>query len=298
MDRLTAIKVFISVVEQGSLSAAADDLSMSRAMVSRYLAELEAWVGGRLLHRTTRSQSLTPSGEAILLYARKLSVMSEEITNVLSLEDGIPRGLIRVTCSQSLLDAFIITQVCSYLKQYPHTSIELIRQDALLNLVTERIDLALRITNQLEPHLIARRLGTCHSVVCASPQYLKHIKIPEHISELALHNCLVHDSFSKNQWRFTREQVSFSVVAQGNFNANCATILWEAARQHAGIAMLPRYLVQADLTNGSLVEILPEYTPETLSIYAIFSSHKHMPVTLRTFLDFLVSAFRKDLRFS
>lgn len=115
MDRLSAMRVFVCVVEQGSLSRAAEKLNLSRAMVSRYLADLEKWIGGRLLHRTTRSQSLTSAGEEVLARCKALLLLSDEIEQIVDNNQQIPRGLLRITSSQSLIQAFLTDAVCDYL---------------------------------------------------------------------------------------------------------------------------------------------------------------------------------------
>ncbi|EHM41936.1 LysR family transcriptional regulator [Hafnia alvei] len=298
MDRLSAMRVFVCVVEQGSLSRAAEKLNLSRAMVSRYLADLEKWIGGRLLHRTTRSQSLTSAGEEVLARCQALLLLSDEIEQIVDNNQQIPRGLLRMTSSQSLIQAFLTDAVCDYLTFNPAAQIDICRQEKTLNLVDERIDLAIRITNQLDSNLIARRLGTCYSVMCASPAYAERHPLPQKIEQLSKHNCLTHEHYSHHQWGFTYQGSSVVIPVNGNLSANCATVLTSATLRGFGISLLPRYLVNQLLEDGQLVEVLPDYQPETLGIYGVYTSRQFMPATLRVFLDFLVSRFASDPRFS
>lgn len=298
MDRLSAMRVFVCVVEQGSLSRAAEKLNLSRAMVSRYLADLEKWIGGRLLHRTTRSQSLTSAGEEVLARCQALLLLSDEIEQIVDNNQQIPRGLLRMTSSQSLIQAFLTDAVCDYLTFNPAAQIDICRQEKTLNLVDERIDLAIRITNQLDSNLIARRLGTCYSVMCASPAYAKRHPLPQKIEQLSKHNCLTHEHYSHHQWGFTYQGTSVVIPVNGNLSANCATVLTSATLRGFGISLLPRYLVNQLLEDGQLLEVLPDYQPETLGIYGVYTSRQFMPATLRVFLDFLVSRFASDPRFS
>ncbi|KHS47211.1 LysR family transcriptional regulator [Hafnia paralvei] len=298
MDRLSAMRVFVCVVEQGSLSRAAEKLNLSRAMVSRYLADLEKWIGGRLLHRTTRSQSLTSAGEEVLARCQALLLLSDEIEQIVDNKQQIPRGLLRITSSQSLIQAFLTDAVCEYLTSNPAAQIDICRQEKTLNLVDERIDLAIRITNQLDSNLIARRLGTCYSVMCASPNYAERHPLPQKIEQLSKHNCLTHEHYSHHQWGFTYHGNSVVVPVSGNLSANCATVLTSATLRGFGISLLPRYLVNQLLEDGQLLEVLPDYQPETLGIYGVYTSRQFMPTTLRVFLDFLVSRFASDPRFA
>ncbi|OFS09425.1 LysR family transcriptional regulator [Hafnia sp. HMSC23F03] len=298
MDRLSAMRVFVCVVEQGSLSRAAEKLNLSRAMVSRYLADLEKWIGGRLLHRTTRSQSLTSAGEEVLARCQALLLLSDEIEQIVDNNQQMPRGLLRMTSSQSLIQAFLTDAVCDYLTFNPAAQIDICRQEKTLNLVDERIDLAIRITNQLDSNLIARRLGTCYSVMCASPAYAERHPLPQKIEQLSKHNCLTHEHYSHHQWGFTYQGSSVVIPVNGNLSANCATVLTSATLRGFGISLLPRYLVNQLLEDGQLLEVLPDYQPETLGIYGVYTSRQFMPATLRVFLDFLVSRFASDPRFS
>lgn len=298
MDRLSAMRVFVCVVEQGSLSRAAEKLNLSRAMVSRYLADLEKWIGGRLLHRTTRSQSLTSAGEEVLARCQALLLLSDEIEQIVDNNQQMPRGLLRMTSSQSLIQAFLTDAVCDYLTFNPAAQIDICRQEKTLNLVDERIDLAIRITNQLDSNLIARRLGTCHSVMCASPAYAERHLLPQKIEQLSKHNCLTHEHYSHHQWGFTYQGSSVVIPVNGNLSANCATVLMSATLRGFGISLLPRYLVNQWLDDGQLLEVLPDYQPETLGIYGVYTSRQFMPATLRAFLDFLVSRFASDPRFA
>jgi DNA-binding transcriptional LysR family regulator len=164
------MRVFVTVVDLGSQSAAADHLELSRPVVSRYLAELEDWVGARLMHRTTRKLSLTAAGSEILPRCRQM-LDSSDMQAAVSEPDDAPRGLLRISVSTSFGQAQLADAMAAYVKRYPGVSIDLQMLDRTVNLVDERIDLAIRTSNDLDPNLIARRLTVCRSVVCAAPAY-------------------------------------------------------------------------------------------------------------------------------
>ena len=165
MDRLKAMQVFVEVADRGSLSAAAVHLDMSRAMVSRYLAEMEQWVGVRLLHRTTRRLSLTPAGAETLPRCRQMLDMVGDLHSAVATPEDTPRGLLRITTSMSFGARHLAPAVTDYVKRHPGTSVDLMLVERAVNLVEERVDLAVRITNDLDPNLIARKLAVCRSVV-------------------------------------------------------------------------------------------------------------------------------------
>ena len=288
MDRLTATRVFVEVVERGSQTAAADALDMSRAMVSRYLSELENWVGARLLHRTTRKLSLTGAGEQLLEQCREMLAMAEAMQSVSQPADAAPRGSLRIACSQSLAQAWLVHALGDFIALYPQVSVDLLVGSEAVNLVEARIDLALRITNQLDPNLITRQLAVCRSVVCATPAYLQQHGTPQHPEDLALHNCLSYAYFGRSIWEFLRDGEQHAVAVAGNLSANESMVLLEATLADAGISLQPRYSVSAQLRSGALVQLLPEYQPQELGIHALYGTRRQMPPALRALLDFLI----------
>jgi DNA-binding transcriptional LysR family regulator len=288
MDRLTATRVFVEVVERGSQTAAADALEMSRAMVSRYLGELEAWVGARLLHRTTRKLSLTGAGEQLLGQCREMLAMAEAMQSVSRTDEAAPRGTLRIACSQSLAQAWLVHALDDFTRLYPQVSIDLLVGSQAVNLVEARIDLALRITNQLDPNLIARQLAVCRSVVCATPAYLARHGTPQRPEELAQHNCLSYAYFGRSIWEFSRAGEPHAVAVSGNLSANESMVLLEAVLADIGISLQPRYSVGAHLRSGALVQLLPDYEPQQLGIHALYGTRRQMPPALRVLLDFLI----------
>ncbi|CNH51683.1 LysR family transcriptional regulator [Yersinia pekkanenii] len=291
MDRVTAAEVFVAIVERGSMVAAAEALEMSRAMVTRYLAEMEQWAGARLLHRTTRKLSLTHAGEATLERCRRMLEFAQDMGVVEGQGSDELRGLLRISCSQSLGQSALVIAVTDYLSRYPQVAVDLQMNNRAINLVAERIDLALRITNELDPNLIARPLSTCHSVVCASPSYLSVRGIPKAPHDLAVHNCLTYSYFGKSLWHFDQHGVKSSTAVSGNLSANESVVLLSGALKGAGITLQPSYSAAPYIASGELIKLLPDYQPQAMGIYGIYTSRRQMPATLRTMLDFLVEWF-------
>ncbi|HGY2297607.1 TPA: LysR family transcriptional regulator [Pseudomonas putida] len=294
MDRLNAMRVFVTVVDLGSQSAAADHLQLSRPVVSRYLAELEDWVGARLMQRTTRKLSLTAAGQETLPRCRQLLKLAGDLQAAVQQPDDAPKGALRISVSTSFGQAQLVDAVAAYVRRYPGVKVELQMLDRTVNLVDERIDLAIRTSNELDPNLIARRLSVCRSVVCASPAYLSEHGVPQRVEDLSRHNCLTHAYFGHSLWHFKVAGQPVAVPVAGNISANEAMTLQKAALAGAGIAMLPSYQTADALRRGELVRLLPEAQPRTLNLNAVYTSRKHMPATLRSMLDFLVQRFKDE----
>lgn len=291
MDRITAAEVFVRIAERGSMSAAAEALDMSRAMVTRYLAQMEQWAGARLLHRTTRRLSLTEAGEETLARCRRMLEVSAEMATAASACADEPRGLLRVACAQSLAQEVLAAAVADYLRRHRQAAIDLHIDARPVNLVEERIDLAIRITNELDPNLIARPLGHCASVVCASPAYLAAHGTPRSVQDLATHNCLTYSYFGKSLWQFAHGGERVAVPVGGTLSANESQVLLAAAIEGAGIAMQPAYSANWPIAQGRLVALLPDFVPQGLGVYGVYASRRQMPASLRMLLDFLVARF-------
>ncbi len=290
MDKITAASVFVAIVERGSMTAAADTLDMSRSMVTRYLAAIEDWAGTRLLHRSTRRLSLTPAGEQVTEHCRQLLRIAEQLSSSSDIEEAPPQGRLRIACPPSLGQDILTPVFQRYLERYPGVSIDLHVSNQTVNLIEERIDLAIRVTNELDPNLIARKLGDCPSVVCAAPAYLERAGVPVQVQDLTGFNCMSYSRFGKSLWLFEREEEVFSVPVSGNLTANDPSVLLQATIEGIGISMQPEYSANTYIEEGTLVRLLPEYRPQTLGVYGLYSSRQHMPRALRAMIDMLVES--------
>lgn len=293
MDRLTAMQVFVEVASSGSFSATADKLDMSRAMVTRYVAELEQWLGARLLQRTTRSVTLTDAGEHCLRRCQQMLALMENVEEETSSHDSSLRGQLRITCSMSFAYAQIAAAVVDFLKLYPQLKIDLNASEGALNLVEARIDLAIRISAEPDPALIGRVLAPCTSVLVASPDYLIARGVPQLPADLVAHRCLSYANFGKSVWKLQRGDEQAEVRVGSYFSANEATALLRAALAGGGVALQPTYLANPHLRDGSLQAVLPDWKLPDMAIYALYPSRKHLSPAVRALLDFLVAWFTK-----
>ena len=291
MDRLAAMRVFVEVAGTGSFSAAADRLDMSRAMVTRYVAELEQWLGSRLLQRTTRRVTLTDAGEHCLRRSQQMLALMEDVEAETSSHDGALRGQLRITCSMSFAYAQMAAAVVDFLKLHPQLKIDLNASEGALNLVEARIDLAIRISAEPDPALIGRVLAPCTSVLVASPAYLASQGVPQSPADLSAHRCLTYANFGKSAWMLSRGAEQVQVGVSSHFSANEATALLRAALAGGGLALQPTYLANPHLADGSLQQVLPDWTLPDMAIYALYTSRRHLSPAVRALLDFLVDRF-------
>jgi DNA-binding transcriptional LysR family regulator len=291
MDRIRAMQVFTEVAERGSLTDAGNALEMSRAMVSRYLESLETWLGARLLHRTTRRVSLTDAGAEALQRCRQMLDLADDVQAAAGARSAAPSGTLRMTTSNSFAQAHLTDAVSDFLKLHPNVQVELIALERAVNLVDERIDLAIRISNQLDDTMVARRLADCRSVVCAAPAYLTEHGTPKTPDQLRAHRCITHAHVGRTDWRLQRAGQTVKIPVRGPLQSNEVAVIRQAALEGLGIVQLPTYFISADLEQGRLVRLFSKYEPEVLGIHAIYLSRRHQPLLLRSMLDFLVERF-------
>lgn len=291
MDRLTAMQVFVEVAHSGSFSATADKLDMSRAMVTRYVGELEQWLGARLLQRTTRSVTLTDAGENCLRRSQQMLALVQDVEEETQSHDDALRGQLRITCSMSFAYAQMAAAVVDFLQLHPQLKIDLNASEGALNLVEARIDLAIRISAEPDPALIGRVLAPCTSVLVASPAYLAAHGVPQLPADLATHRCLSYANFGKSVWTFSRGDDHARVSVGSYFSANEATALLQGVLAGGGIALQPSYLANPHLQDGSLQVVLPDWKVPDMAIYALYPSRKHLSPAVRALLDFLVERF-------
>jgi DNA-binding transcriptional LysR family regulator len=295
MDQLSAIRAFVEIADQGSLTRAAESLDLSRAMVSRHLANLERWLGARLLHRTTRHVSLSAAGEEALPRLRQMLALAADLQAVAGVRRSEATGKLRVTTSLSFALSVLTQALVDFQSRHPRIEVDLLTVDRAVDLVSERIDLAVRITNRLDDGVVARRLATCRSVLCAAPSYLAAHGMPAQPADLAAHRCITHAFGTRAEYRLGHAGRVLTQAVRGILSGNETAVVKQAALAGAGIAMLPTYFVGDELQRGALVRVLPAHEPETLGIHAVFLSRQHQPLPLKLLVDFLAERFGGDV---
>jgi len=282
-------------VERGSFTRAAEELELSRAVVSKYLTRLEDRLGARLLNRTTRRLSLTEAGATLFEASRAAIERIEEAEDGVARFQKEPRGRLKVSAPMGFGTLYLGPVVAEFLRSHPGVSLDLRLDDRYVNLVEDGIDVAVRIGKLTDSSLVARRLAGATQVVCASPAYLEARGEPETPEDLAAHNCLQYAYLSTaNVWRFTApDGREIPVAVTGNTRVNSGQFECEAAAAGLGILMTPSFYVAPYLRDGRLKRLLPRYRMPELGIYAVHPQRNHVPPKVRAFVDFLVARFGK-----
>jgi DNA-binding transcriptional LysR family regulator len=296
LDRLTGMAVFAKVVDAGSFAAAARHFGMSPAMATTHVQTLEERLGVRLLNRTTRRVSATEVGQNF--YERCLRILSdlEEAEGAAGELQSAPRGLLRVTAPVSFGTRKLVPAIADYLVSYPDVSIDLSLDDPYLDLLEKRFDLAIRLGHLADSSLIARKLCTLATILCASPGYLEKNSAPRTPRDLIGHNCLVYTyATPQSVWNFVDQNGKEDVVRiSGRFLADSGDALLALVLRDGGVVLGPDYLVDDDLRAGRLIRLLPEYaTPET-AVHAVYPHSRHLSAKTRTFIGFLASRFLRS----
>ena len=287
MDRLTRIRVFINVVEAGSFSAASERLGLSRAAVSKYVSQLEEFLGGRLLNRTTRHVSPTESGRIYYERCKEILQNLEEADGLVSGLSGQPKGTLRVTCPTYFASQHLLPLVEEFNQLYPDLKVEIMCTERIVDLVDEGYDLAIRMTKTPDQELIARRLARCRHIVAASPDYLAKNPIPRVPEDLKQHRCIVFSYHISAIWPFTKDGGDYSVKVPAALKTNNPDVLLESTISGMGITLMPTFLASDAIRGGKLRLVLQNYQTIDLDIYVVYASRHHLPVKIRVFIDYL-----------
>ena len=295
MDKIRAIEVFIEVAQGLSFSSAAERLGMARGNVTKYVAWLESNLGVQLLTRTTKSVSLTEAGKSLLENGRELLDRVESVEHVVRESVNQPKGMLRLGAPPSFGAHHLVPIIKAFSGVHPDIQVVMYLDDGRTNLVTEGLDMSVRIATSLkDTSQVAHRLAVVPQVLVASPEYIRQRGQPEGIADLSRHDCMVHALKSPtNVWVFNGPGGKTSVRVRGSIRANFGEPLRHAALLGQGISMHPTYMVNDDIQAGRLVVVLPECKPVGVDIYAVFPSRRNLPVRVRTFLDFLVKWFQQ-----
>jgi len=287
------MRSFVTVVAAGSFVAAAEALGLSKAAVSRHVADLEARLGVRLLHRTTRRLSLTDDGQRFHARAVELLASLDELETDTATSGGEAAGRLRINAPLSFGILHLAPLWAGFAAENPRLTLDVELTDRVVDLVEEGYDVAVRITNLAASQLVSRQLATTRVVACASPAYLAAHGVPGHPRELAHHAVIAYSYWAGgDDWRFTGPEGDVRVRVHPRFHTNNGDTCRIAALHGQGIVMQPDFIVGEDLRRGALVELFPGYRSVELGIHAVYASRKHLPLKTRKLVDFLVEAFR------
>jgi DNA-binding transcriptional LysR family regulator len=296
MDEFTRIQTFIKVVEAGSFSAAARDIS-SVSSVARQVKSLEDELGVRLLHRSTRRLSLTEAGRRF--YERACTIatdLSNAKSEVRSFQESV-KGVLRVTLRVSAGTTIIVPALPTFLAQYPELSLDISLTDERRDLISNNIDVAVWMGHLPDSELVARRLSRSQRIVCGTPAYFERHGTPERPEDLRTHNCLLFTGRSYgNRWGFTRGDYVEDVEVAGSVRTDNALVLLESALCNIGLIVVQEWMVRPLTAQGRLVRVLGDYTvnptPGDAELYAVYVSSRGLALKSRVFVDFLIDLFR------
>lgn len=289
MNNLSDIALFVVVVEQGGFTAAADHLDLSKGAVSKAVTRLEKSLGVRLLHRTTRRHTLTEAGE--VLYRRASGALEEleAVTTEVAGLGGRPRGRLRVTAPVHYGETHLTPLLAAFHAAYPDIRIELDLSNQRVDLVRERFDVALRITEPRDSTLVARPLRPVRTLTCASPAYLARFGAPTMPADLTNHACLSYTlDRTPSVWHYRPTGGRWlSVNVDGPFRCNNDGMLLRAALDGIGVLHMPDLFVARHLADGSLVQVLKAYETPELRLAAVFPTRANLAGKVRAFVDFV-----------
>ena len=296
MDRFTALKVFRHVVELGSFAEASRRLSLSPAAISKNISELEAYLGVRLMHRTTRRMSLTETGS--FYYDRVARVLDDldDADVTLTAMQKLPKGLLRVSAPMTVTLTCLSTELPKFLNRYPDLSVDLQLDDRRVNIVEEGFDMALRGSDKLEDSsLVARKLITMKHVVCCASSYLQQFGAPQSPEDLARHNCVQFSlSDHATEWTFQTDNRTVTVPINSRYKVSSSLAVRDALRSGFGLSLIPWIYVREDLKAGRLQTVLDDWSPNETILYAVYPSRRYVVSKVRAFIDFLIEELSEE----
>ncbi len=293
MDQLVALRAFVAVAEAQSFSGAARELRIAKSAVSRQVSDLESDLGARLLHRTTRSLSLTEAGRAYFERATRILADLDDANRAVGDLQAAPRGRLRISAPMSFGFLHLMPALSDFMARFPDVVVDMEMNDRFVDLVNEGFDVAIRIANLPDSSLIARQLAPARRVICASPKYLSAYGAPGSPNDLKTHVCLFNSNLpSAREWRFvSADGGPLPVTVNGRLSVNNGDAIRIAALRGQGLANLPTFIVGADLQSGALATVLDSFVAQDLSISAVYPHSRHLSPTVRALIDFLVDRF-------
>lgn len=292
MDKLKSMQVFVYVTQHGSFATAAVNFSVTATMIGKHIKYLEAYLGTKLLNRTTRRQSLTEAGQIYYLECTRILDDIADAENSLQRLENNPKGTVRINSPVTFGNIVLAPILADFLLQYPDINIELILDNGLIDPLHEQVDVVIRIGELANSSLIARKIADYQMVFCASPQYLAQHKTPETLSDLINHQCL----------GFSYDHIQANIALRINTHAfdrqhtrltsNSGQALKVAALKGTGILLQPLLLLQEEFANGELIEILKNHVPPAMPVNVLYKS-KTPSLKIRTMIEFILASMQQ-----
>lgn len=296
MDRLRLMETFCRVVESGSFSAVAREEMTTQSAISKQVQALETLLGARLLVRSTRSHSLTEAGQLYYERCRQvLDALDEARIEVQRAEHDIS-GLLRVSAPSAFGRLHIVPRLAGFYERYPRIRIDLVLDDAFVDLVAAGVDVAFRVGELKDSRLVARRIGSAHRAVLASPAYLERHGEPRHPDELAQHHCVLYTGLaSANEWTFVDAAGKpLTVRVNGRFQSNTSEATRQAVCEGLGISYSTLWIYGADIRAGRVQPILTDFRLPPLPLNVVFQPARRPSLKVNRFVGYFADAFAQD----
>lgn len=292
---LARIRAFVQVFDAGGFSSAARQHGRSKALLSKYVTDLEDYLGVRLMNRTTRKLSLTEAGEAYYREASQLLQQLDDLDATISDQTAEPRGLVRISAPRNLGETTLAPAIFEFMANNPLVSVDLRLEDRFVDLVEEGIDVALRISTMSDSSLIARKISDMKHVICVSPVLIDRFGMPQSGEDLRGRPCILDTNMpSHSSWRFIEGGRQLSVHVSGPARVNSPVAAMQAALAGLGFAVLPTYLADPKVAEGRLVKVLEDRMPEGPSLMAVYPHRRHLAGKVRALIDHLVTWFETN----
>ncbi len=289
---IARIRAFVQVFDSGGFSAAARQHGRSKALLSKYVTDLEDYLGVRLMNRTTRKLALTEAGEAYYREASALLQQLDDLDASITDQTKEPRGLLRVSAPRNFGEGTLAPVIFAFLAKYPKVSLDLRLEDRYVDLVDEGIDVALRISTMADSSLIARKIADMRVLVVASPDLLRRVGIPMNPDALRTLPCIIDTNLQgQSNWRFVEAGKTLSVPVTGPVRVNSPLAAMQAAASGLGLALLPSYLADPVIRAGTLVPVLSEFMATGQTLQAVYPHRRHLAGKVRALIDYLVDWF-------
>jgi DNA-binding transcriptional LysR family regulator len=290
------MKVFMQIIESGSLTKAANELNTSLPTVVRTLASLEEYLKITLITRTTRKITITEEGQRYLQRCQRILYEIEQSELEISANQNVPSGKLKITASVMYGSTYIAPLVAKFLQKHEQVNIELHLSDQNINLVEEAVDIAIRIGPLSDSNMIAKKVGSVRKIICATPALLNKIGAINHPKDLSSLPCIIFTGLSQGKnWHLHQGEKVHSIPVKGPLTCNNITSALNVVKENLGLGMFLSYQVEKELTNGELSVVLEEYEPPPLDVSVVYSHSKLMSTKTRYFVDWVTHELRHKL---
>lgn len=297
MDRFEAMSVLLEVVEAGSISAASRKLRMPLATISRKVSELEQHLNARLLMRSNRCVTLTEAGRSFVAASRRILADLGDAERDASGETKMLKGDLVLSAPISLGRLYLLPIVVDFVKEHPNIDVRMMLVDRRVNMIEEHVDLGLRVGELDDYSLVAKKVGTVRRVVCASPAYLVRRGTPTSPEDLKDHDCITFENtLSSQHWIFNIGKTEKSFPIHSRLIVSTAEAATDAAVGGLGLTRMLNYQIDAQRRAGTLKLVLESFREPPKGVYLIFETGRHLPLKIRTFLDFAAPRLKQSMR--